>query len=382
MRSQSSAGPATRRCASTARASTCRRCRADGRVRPERRPRRYPRVLEPELRRTLGHRHERAAPLGSAPVLQSRRAGPALPGGAARAELAGHDAGPRDRRVDAGRRDLRRRAAPEQIAARVLRPGARARRGLPGHRSGRRPGRLRGAVPRGRATPSTSRTSIRELPFEFRYLGDNSITETYAFLLQHLVENPEWLARHLNIDDASELAAPCARLPARSICAGTPARSPTSSSSTAPRRRRIGRARRALRRAARRGAGIEWPRENFVSDVDPGFYSACYLRAWALETHLRSYLRDGSDRPGSMRRRPAMRCAPCGARSAPGRRGAAGRADRRAPGLRRRARGPGPLLPGARGRHGRADRRHRQRRAAAGSGTRPASRSNISAIRM
>jgi hypothetical protein len=37
---------------------------------------------------------------------------------------------------------------------------------------------------------------------------------------------------------------------------------------------------------------LEWPRENFVSDVDPGFYSACYLRAWALETHLRSYLRD------------------------------------------------------------------------------------------
>ena len=29
----------------------------------------------------------------------------------------------------------------------------------------------------------------------------------------------------------------------------------------------------------------------FSSDVDPGFYSACYLRAWALETHLRAYLR-------------------------------------------------------------------------------------------
>ena len=30
----------------------------------------------------------------------------------------------------------------------------------------------------------------RALPFEFRHLGDNSVTETYAFLIQHLVEDP------------------------------------------------------------------------------------------------------------------------------------------------------------------------------------------------
>jgi hypothetical protein len=36
---------------------------------------------------------------------------------------------------------------------------------------------------------------------------------------------------------------------------------------------------------------IEWSSETFLADVDPGFYCSCYLRAWALETHLRSYLR-------------------------------------------------------------------------------------------
>jgi hypothetical protein len=36
----------------------------------------------------------------------------------------------------------------------------------------------------------------------------------------------------------------------------------------------------------------EWPSETFLADVDEGFYCACYLRAWALETHLRSYLRE------------------------------------------------------------------------------------------
>ena len=32
-----------------------------------------------------------------------------------------------------------------------------------------------------------------DLPFEFRYLGDNSVTECFAFLLEHLVEDPTWL---------------------------------------------------------------------------------------------------------------------------------------------------------------------------------------------
>lgn len=130
----------------------------------------------------------------------------------------------------------------------------------------------------------------RALPFEFRYLGDNSVTETYAFLMQHLVENPEWLARHLNIDDASELAAHARayRLVYLRRYTGKIAYELELHGSESG----GGWDALAGRYAELLGAalGIEWPRENFVSDVDPGFYSACYLRAWALETHLRSYL--------------------------------------------------------------------------------------------
>jgi hypothetical protein len=35
-----------------------------------------------------------------------------------------------------------------------------------------------------------------------------------------------------------------------------------------------------------------WPRESWLADVDPGFYVACYLRAWALETAWRRALRE------------------------------------------------------------------------------------------
>jgi hypothetical protein len=37
--------------------------------------------------------------------------------------------------------------------------------------------------------------------------------------------------------------------------------------------------------------GVEWPRVTYLSDVDPGFYVANYLRAWAFEAHLRETLR-------------------------------------------------------------------------------------------
>ena len=130
------------------------------------------------------------------------------------------------------------------------------------------------------------------LPFEFRCLGDNSVTETYAFVIQHLVEDPEWLSRRLGIDDASDLVAhaKAQRLVYLRRYAGKLAYElelhgggPDGDWDAL-----------ATRYAQLLGAAvkIEWPTETFLSDVDPGFYCACYLRAWALETHLRTYLRE------------------------------------------------------------------------------------------
>jgi len=153
------------------------------------------------------------------------------------------------------------------------------------------------------------------LPFEFRCLGDNSVTETYAFLIQHLVEDPEWLSRRLGIDDASELVshARAQRLVYLRRYAGKLAYELELHGGEG------GASRAGGGGASRAGGGagdggdadgrwdslaqryaellggalrIEWPTETFLADVDPGFYCACYLRAWALETHLRTYLRE------------------------------------------------------------------------------------------
>ncbi len=124
-----------------------------------------------------------------------------------------------------------------------------------------------------------------DLPFEYRYLGDNAITEAYAFLLQHLVEDPAWLSQRLGVSDSSALVSHaraqrlvylrryCGKLAYELELHGPDGASP-------------GRYSELLGGALQ----IEWPRQTYLADVDPGFYCACYLRAWALESHLRQYL--------------------------------------------------------------------------------------------
>ena len=132
-----------------------------------------------------------------------------------------------------------------------------------------------------------------ELAFEFRCLGDNAITECHAFLLMHLVDDPEWLRRRLGVPEDVALAIAARGRAERLLFLrrysgklgyelelhGAAAASD-------------GAAMRSLY-AERLGSalGIPWPQEPYLADVDGGFYVACYLRAWALETHLRSHLR-------------------------------------------------------------------------------------------
>lgn len=129
------------------------------------------------------------------------------------------------------------------------------------------------------------------LAWEFRALGDNSVTEGFAFLFDHLVEDPEWLARRLEIEDAAGLAAH-ARAQQLVYMRRYAAK-------LGYELRLHGDGFSGLEEA---GAGyasalsdaleVRWPAATFLTDVDPGFYAACYLRAWALESHLRRMLRE------------------------------------------------------------------------------------------
>ena len=279
----------------------------------------YPGLLEPELARALGVRFSGSAPLGPAAVLPCRRRGSATspPSGSLPTASWRRCAGS-DRRRRAGRRrcstssrartNRRARSAPRCASpARSTSSSPRSAAGTTTRRCSMRAG-----------TPSTSPHVDRELPFEFRYLGDNSVTEAFAFLFQHLVENPEWLragsasttrrTRRPRSRLTTRLSAPVhgqARLRARAARRGGAAstRSPRATPSC------------SARRSASSGR-----RENFLSDVDPGFYSRLLPAGMGARDAPAPHLRDRSDRPGSSAGGRATCCAACGATVSAGRR--------------------------------------------------------------
>jgi len=129
------------------------------------------------------------------------------------------------------------------------------------------------------------------LPFEFRHLGDNSVTEGFAFLFDHLVEDAEWLERRLGVSDSGEMLAHAraerlmllrryaAKLAYELVLHGDEEADEAALSSL-------------YARGLTEAVGVAWPRELHLVDVDPGFYAAAYLRAWAFESRLRAVLRE------------------------------------------------------------------------------------------
>jgi hypothetical protein len=151
-----------------------------------------------------------------------------------------------------------------------------------------------------------------DMPFEFRHLGDNAITESFAFLFEHLTQNQRWLTRRLGVREPeaivarsrAELLVMASRYAAKlgyelELHGGDRGRPGLGAAATGP-------APLAQRYAELLGAAVQfpWPAETYVTDVDPGFYCSYYLRAWALEIHLRRILverfgEDWYEQPGA-----------------------------------------------------------------------------------
>jgi hypothetical protein len=127
------------------------------------------------------------------------------------------------------------------------------------------------------------------ISFEDRRLGDNSVTESFAFLFEHLTEDREWLAARLGVaepepvlDHARAVKLVMLRRYAAKIAYELELHSGGPLDAMQSRYVEL------LSGSTR----VAWPGESWLSDVDPGFYVACYLRAWALETTWRRALRN------------------------------------------------------------------------------------------
>ena len=124
------------------------------------------------------------------------------------------------------------------------------------------------------------------LPYLYRNQGDTSVHESYAFLLQHLVDSPAWWREVMKADPGefpgfvkfhrlyflrrygSKLRYEVEYYER----GGGPALAE------------------AYVRELSRGTGVDYPPERYLADFDGGFYVLQYLQAWIWEAQLRRHL--------------------------------------------------------------------------------------------
>jgi hypothetical protein len=127
------------------------------------------------------------------------------------------------------------------------------------------------------------------LTVEERRMGDNAVTEGWAMLLEHLTIDPVWLERRLDFPRPREYAAEGAvqlLWMLRRYCAKLLYELELQSSGDVAslRPRYVELLSEALK--------VTPSDTDYLDDVDQGFYSSEYLRAWAFEAQLRSHLRE------------------------------------------------------------------------------------------
>jgi hypothetical protein len=131
-------------------------------------------------------------------------------------------------------------------------------------------------------------TTSDSLSMEGKRLGDNAVTEGWAMLMQHLVTEPTWLSRRLDVPDVDALGKDGAvsllyfvrRYSAKLLYEIElfQVDDPTTMRS---------------RYAELLSDALKIPihSENYLDDVDGSFYVIGYLRSWAFEAQLRDFLR-------------------------------------------------------------------------------------------
>jgi hypothetical protein len=127
------------------------------------------------------------------------------------------------------------------------------------------------------------------LTVEEKRLGDNAVTEGWAMLLEHLTIDPVWLERTIDFPRPHEFAAEgatqllwllrryCAKLLYEVEFHAAP-------DVTTMRPRYVELLTGALK--------VSPSGTDYLADIDEGFYASQYLRAWAFEAQLRTYLRE------------------------------------------------------------------------------------------
>jgi hypothetical protein len=133
------------------------------------------------------------------------------------------------------------------------------------------------------ATPS------RDLPFEARWLGDNSVTEGFAMLWDHLTMDPDWLARYTGLG-SGQIRELVGELAVQELHLVRRYAAKLLYELSLHRSDHVGLESEYVERLTE-ATLFAYSEDDYLIDVDPSFYCARYLRAWQLEARLSSVLR-------------------------------------------------------------------------------------------
>jgi hypothetical protein len=128
-----------------------------------------------------------------------------------------------------------------------------------------------------------------DLAFEYRWMGDNSVTEGYAFTLEHLMLDRGWIERFTPLGDAARYLARAHLMllfMLRRYAAKILYERELHKAAEVP-------ASMATRYVERftDAVGFRYAPEEYLADVDEGYYCAQYLRAWFFDGRLTAWLR-------------------------------------------------------------------------------------------
>jgi len=127
-----------------------------------------------------------------------------------------------------------------------------------------------------------------ELLPEFKYTGDYALTETYAFLFNHLIFDANWLATFLGSSDNADFI--CSALLAR-LAGIRRYAAKLMYERQLHADENLARSAELYAELQTSATSFKTPSTEFLFDLDDSFYSASYLRAWAFEVSLREYLK-------------------------------------------------------------------------------------------
>jgi len=123
-----------------------------------------------------------------------------------------------------------------------------------------------------------------DLPAEYRYLGDNSVTEAFAFLFDYLTTNSLWLKSRLGMETAEEFgrfALTSKLMFLRRYASKLIYEMKLHQGKVEKEHQEVYKA------TLQRGLKLRHTEKHYLEDVDDAFYCAEYLRAWVFEGQLR-----------------------------------------------------------------------------------------------